>query len=66
MLKLKMKYYVSAVVNNHRESKRIEAVSKKQASYFFKLTYGFACRDLQVKPIRPINEVKTEQIKMTI
>ena len=60
---LKIKYYVSAVVNNHRESKRIEAVSKKQASYFFKLTYGFACRDLQVKPI---NEVKTEQIKMTI
>ena len=63
MLKFKMKYYVSAVVNNHRESKRIEAFSKKQASYFFKLTYGFACRDLQVKPI---NEVKTEQIKMTI
>ena len=60
---LKMKYYVSAVVNNHRESKRIEAFSKKQASYFFKLTYGFACRDLQVKPI---NEVKAEQIKMTI
>ena len=53
-----MKYMVSGVVKGRREEIKLNAVSKKQAWFFFCKTYGYQIRDFKVLPIIEISNTQ--------
>ena len=46
-MKIKINYYVSAVIKGHLVEDKIEAYTSKQAWYFFASKYGYAMRDFK-------------------